>query len=85
MRHLHYEVNAGPGDIIQVTLNKQANVKVMDGTNYQKYRRGQRHTYYGGLAKVSPANVSPPRQGHWHVTIDLGGHAGSVRAAVRVL
>ena len=85
MRFLHYEVDAGPQDTIQVTVDRQANVKVMDGTNYQKYRRGQRHTYYGGLAKASPANISPPRQGHWHVTIDLGGYAGSVRAAVQVL
>lgn len=85
MKHLHYEVDAGPADTIQVTLDKQANVKVMDDTNYQKYCRGQRHNFYGGRAKVSPANISPPHQGHWHVAVDLGGYAGSVQVGVRVL
>lgn len=85
MKFLHYEVDTGPGDTIQVTLDKQANVKVMDGTNFQRYRRGERHTYYGGRVTNSPANITPPHQGHWHVTIDLGGHRGTVRASVRVL
>jgi Domain of unknown function (DUF1883) len=48
---LHSEVHAGPGEVVQVTLDKQANVKVMDGHNFRRYRSGQSHNYYGGLAE----------------------------------
>ncbi len=85
MEFLKYEVDAGPDDVIQVTLNKQANVRLLDNTNFQKYRRGQKHSYYGGLAKVSPVNLTPPHEGHWYVVIDLGGYRGTIQASVGVL
>ncbi|QIN77530.1 DUF1883 domain-containing protein [Rubrobacter marinus] len=85
MNFLHYEVNAGPGDVVRVTLDKQANVRLMDSHNFQRYRNGQSHEYYGGLAEVSPFNLRPPHRGRWHVTVDLGGYGGSVRASVSVL
>jgi hypothetical protein len=82
---LHYEVEAGPNNVIRVTLDKQANVRLLDSSNFQRYRSGEQHKYYGGLANVSPINLKPPYQGHWHVVIDLGGYAGTVRASVQVL
>lgn len=85
MNYLHYEVDAGPNNTVQVTLDKQANVRLMDYSNYENYRNGRQHRYYGGLATVSPFNIRPPYQGHWHLVIDLGGSAGTVRASVQVL
>ena len=85
MNYLFYEVDAGPQQVIQVTLDKQANVKVMDAANYHQYRSGRRYTYYGGLATVTPFRISPPSHGHWYVVIDLGGYPGTVRASVSVL
>jgi hypothetical protein len=82
---LHSEVDAGSGEVVQVSLNKQANVKVMDGHNFRRYRSGQSHNYYGGLAEVSPFYVRPPYRARWHVTVDLGGYGGSVRASVSVV
>jgi hypothetical protein len=41
VRFIHYQVTAGPGDTIQVTLDAQANVWLMDTINYQKYRMGK--------------------------------------------
>lgn len=84
MNFLHYEVDAGPGNVVRVTLDKQANVRLMDGHNFQRYRNGQGHEYYGGLAEVSPFNLRPPSHGRWHITVDLGGYEGSVRASVSV-
>jgi hypothetical protein len=81
MNFLKYEFDAGPNDIIQVNLDRPANVRLLDSNNFQKYRNGQRHTYYGGHA-TSPVNLRPPYQGHWYVVIDLGGYSGSVRASV---
>ncbi|MEK6300927.1 MAG: DUF1883 domain-containing protein [Acidobacteriota bacterium] len=85
MNFLHYEVEAGPGNTVRVILDKQANVRLLDSLNFQKYRSGQEHKYYGGLAQVSPVSLKPPYRGHWHVVIDLGGGGGSVSASVQVL
>lgn len=85
MNFLKYEFEAGPGNTVQVTLDKQANVRLMDYSNFQKYQKGQEHRYYGGLAKVSPTRISVPYQGHWYLVIDLGGYPGTVRATVQVL
>lgn len=52
MNYLHYEFNIGPTNAVEVTLDKQANVRLLDDINYNKYRRGEQHTYYGGLARV---------------------------------
>jgi hypothetical protein len=83
MNYLHYELDLTPEDVVEVTLDKQANVRLLDETNFSNYQHGIRHTYHGGLAKQSPTRLSAPRAGHWHLVIDLGGYAGSVRASVR--
>ena len=84
MNYLHYELDVDADDTVLVELDRQANVRLMDSINYQKYRKGQRHQYYGGLATHSPARLQAPHSGHWHVVIDLGGYAGTVRASVQV-
>jgi len=85
MNFLHYEVDVATGGVVEITLDKQANVRVLDAGNYARYQRGEQHTYYGGLAKESPVRITPPHGGHWHVVIDLGGYSGTVRASINVL
>lgn len=85
MNFLHYEFDIGENDIVEVTLDKQANVRLLDITNFNRYKRGEQHKYYGGLAKKSPIRISPPGYGHWHLVIDLGGYSGRVTASVKVL
>ena len=85
MNYLHHEFNLDLADVVEVTLDGKANVRLLDDPNYSLYRRGAQHRYYGGLAEVSPFRIPAPRSGHWHVVIDLGGYAGTVRASVRVL
>ena len=85
MNFLHSEVDAGPGNVVRVTLDSQANVKMMDGHNYLRYRDGRSHQCSGGLAEVSPFDMRPPYRGRWHVTVDLGDYGGSVRASVDVV
>jgi len=82
---LHYHLNLKPNEVVEVTLDQQANVKLLDEINYGYYQRGERHTYYGGLAKISPVQLRPPHSGHWHLVIDLGGYSGTVAASVRVI
>ena len=85
MNFLHYELTLDINDVVVVGLDRQANVRLLDETNYSRYKRGDQHTYHGGLAKTSPARVKAPRAGKWHLVVDLGGFPGTVRASVNVV
>ncbi|MHB8859329.1 MAG: DUF1883 domain-containing protein [Thermoleophilia bacterium] len=85
MEYLHYDMQLNSGDVVEVTLDKQANVRLLDDSNFSKYKRGEQHKYFGGLTTKSPAHLIAPHSGHWYVVIDLGGYAGSVKASVRTL
>jgi len=85
MNFLHYDFHLDSGEVVEVTLDKQANVRLLDDTNFSRYKRGERHSYYGGLAKISPVTLRAPSAGHWNLVIDLGGYAGTVRASVRTI
>jgi len=85
MNFLHYEFQLEAGAVVQVTLDRQANVRLLDDANFQSYRQGRQHRYFGGLAKVFPARVTAPHSGHWHLVVDLGGFPGTVTASVNVL
>jgi hypothetical protein len=82
MKFRHWDMTAGPGNVIKVELDKQANVLLMDDINFSSYRSGRSYRYFGGLAKRSPATLVPPHSAHWHVVVNLGGCAGSVHATV---
>lgn len=73
------------GRVVEVELSAAANVRLMDSSNYNNYKNGKRHKYYGGYVKQSPYRISVPSSGHWYLTIDLGGYAGKVRHSARVL
>lgn len=74
------------GEIVEVTLSgSAANVRLMDSTNFQNYRTGRKHRYYGGYATKSPVKLQIPRSGRWYVVIDLGGYKGTVKSSVQVL
>ena len=60
MEFLRYEFEAGPDDVIEVSLSGQANVRLLDSPNFQSYRAGRGHRCIGGLAKVSPVRLHPP-------------------------
>jgi len=73
------------GEIVEVILASGANVRLMDSSNFNSYKRGRRHRYTGGLAKKSPVRLQIPSTGHWHVAVDMQGLRGSTKASVRVL
>ena len=85
MDFLHKEFDLSAGDIVEVTLDHAANVQLLDPSNYQAYRSGRQYRYHGGYVTASPFRLEAPQPGHWHLVIDLGGNAGTVRASVRVL
>jgi len=85
MDYLHERLSLHSGDTVEVQLDHQANVLLLSEANYQRYRRGERYEYYGGLARKSPLHLVPPRAGQWHLVVDLGGRSGTIRASSRIL
>lgn len=73
------------GDIAEVSLSGGANVRLLDSSNFSRYKCGDRYQVYGGLATESPARIPIPRSGHWYVVVDMQGLKGSVRAGVQVI
>lgn len=85
VEHLYFDLGQQKkGATAVVTLDKQANVQLMTSSEYRSYKSGRKYRYYGGLAKKSPARIQIPGNGRWMIVVDLGGHAGKVRAGVEV-
>jgi len=82
---LHWEIDAGPSDSVEVTLDHAANVQLMDESNFSAYKSGSTYHYAGGYITKSPFRIAPPHQGRWHLVVDLGGAPGTVKASARVL
>ena len=87
MKYNYYQLgHRQRGDVVEVNLaGNAANVRLLDSTNYQSYRSGRRHRYYGGLVKKSPARIPIPHSGTWYVVVDLQGLRGTSRTSVRVI
>jgi hypothetical protein len=73
------------GDVVVVQCSHQCNVRLMDDLNYQAFRRGGRHSCYGGFYRMLPARIAVPRDGYWNVTIDLGGGRANIRYSISYL
>ncbi|SPM35779.1 molecular chaperone Tir [Mycobacterium rhizamassiliense] len=86
MEHLKFDLGQQPaGATVEVTLGLAANVKLMCHTDYRRYEAGRDYHCYGGYYDRSPALLTIPSLDNWYIAVDLGGHAGEVRASVRVI
>jgi hypothetical protein len=87
MKFGHFDLGQlDQGRVVNVALSgTEANVLLLDDSNFRSYRTGGRHSYYGGHVTRSPVQLQVPRAGHWHVAVDLGGYSGRVDAEVTVL
>jgi len=56
MEFLHSEFDGGPNDTVLVTLDAQANVMLLDESNFGAYRNGRTFSYFGGWATCDGAN-----------------------------
>lgn len=77
--------NLKKGQRVTVILKgNQANVRLMDSSNFNSFKNGRRCRFEGGLAKKSPVVFTIPRNGHWYVTVDMMGLKGRVKSAVNI-
>jgi hypothetical protein len=84
MNYLRSEFDLEADDVVVVDLDGQANVLLMDRSNFDACQDRRSYRYYGGLAEKTPVRLVVPRTGHWHLVVDLGGYAGTVKAGVRI-
>ena len=86
MKFIHNDLGQRKsGEIVEVTLSRGANVRLMNSSDFSNYRNGRRHNYIGGLAEKSPVRLQIPTSGHWHVAVDTQGLRNSTSASIRVL
>lgn len=60
-----------------------ANVRLLDETNYNKYRAGISYIAYGGIPVRSPMLLSIPNKDRWFIVIDMAGLIGTTETSVR--
>ena len=85
MEYIYSEIQARAGAIVEVALDRQANVRLFDPTNYSRFKSGQQCRGYRGRAQRSPQRLRVPSSGTWYVVIDLGGHGGTIRHGIRII
>jgi len=83
--HLHKRLFLRSGDAVEVDVGADANVVLMDDSEYANYRAGRSYRYQGGFFTEFPATIVPPHSGYWNVVLDLGMKHGKVRHTIRVL
>jgi hypothetical protein len=87
MQFIHHDLGyRKAGEIVEIALSgNAAHVRLMDSSNFGRYKNGHQYRYCGGLAKRSPVRLQIPRSGNWHVAVDVQGLGGSVRSSARIL
>ena len=87
MKYSYYSLGYQPrGTTVEVTLKgNSANVRLLDSSNFQSYKNGRKHKYWGGFATRSPVRLVVPHNGHWYITVDLQGLRGQARSSVQIL
>lgn len=87
MKYIHSDLGSVTrGSTVVARLSgTEANVMLLDDINFARYQQGDRHDYYGGHFRSSPATISVPTTGRWNVVVDLGGYSGHVEAAISVV
>jgi hypothetical protein len=82
---LYKELKLSSTDIVEVELDQQANVLLVDYSNFQNYKNRKTFSYIGTHATESPVRLSPPSSGTWYVIIDLGGASGLIKYNVSII
>ncbi|CAM3774135.1 DUF1883 domain-containing protein [Alkalicoccus chagannorensis] len=73
------------GDTVSVELNRTAQVRLMDRNNFDRFKQNKECTFYGGMAKQSPAEIEVPRSGEWYIVITPRNKGDHVEFSVRFL
>lgn len=85
-RYTHYDLGDQRAETtIEITLSAVANVRLMTGGNFQRFKETLKHQFVGGVAKKSPIRLTVPETGHWHLVVDMEGHKGLAESSVKLI
>lgn len=85
-RYTHYDLQPQrAGTTIEISLNAVNNVRLMTAVNFQRFTELLDFKYTGGVAKKSPVRMTIPESGHWHLIVDMEGHAGLAESSVKLV
>lgn len=87
MEYQHWDLgHLSGGEIVEVTISGTGpNVLLLNTTNFNAFKHGKKHRYFGGLAKKSPVRLQVPNAGTWHLVVHFGGYKGRAKIGVNVL
>ena len=84
--YTHYDLDMQrSGTVIEITLSAIANVRLMTHANFDLFKNARQHKFLGGVAKQSPIRLQIPQSGHWHVVVDMEGHAGKAESSIKMV
>ena len=74
MKFLQQPFEAKCRQIVQVEFDLPAKVKLIEHSEYVKYKLGKTYNYRGGHYAKSPVEFEVPFDGVWHAIIEKGPH-----------
>ena len=84
--YTHYDLDMQrSGTVIEITLSAIANVRLMTHANFDLFKNARQHKFLGGVAKQSPIRLQIPQSRHWHVVVDMEGHAGKAESSIKMV
>lgn len=85
-RYKHYDLGRQPaGTVVEVALSSINNVRLMDDRNYRLYASSQAYKFLGGLTVKTPAKLTVPVIGQWHLVVDREGLPKLANSNVRTI
>jgi len=84
MEYIHYQIRAFPHNNIVVTLDKQANIKLLNSIMYERYKTGRNVKTSLEFIDSSGASFKVPYKGEWHIIVEHGNYQGEITARVDV-
>ncbi|MEM5472508.1 DUF1883 domain-containing protein [Hoeflea sp. AS60] len=85
-RYKHYNLGEQPfGTTVEVRLSCINNVFLMDQENFARYAEAKSYKAIGGRAEKSPARLTIPANGEWHVVVDKAEFQTLANSNVRAM
>ena len=85
MKYWFHDIgNVEQGKILEIALDRTANVRIMDELNYENFKNRQSYSAIIYYVTSPQLRVKLPRTAHWYVVIDLEGQSGSVASTVKL-
>jgi diguanylate cyclase (GGDEF)-like protein len=86
IRYKSYDLGRQPlGTVVEVALSCINNVRLMDARNFELYRQSRPYKFFGGTMQKTPAKLTVPQGGHWHIVVDKDGFPLLANSNVRTI